>query len=81
MDNKSEIRELLRRLLTEKGDSQPLNDDSSLLLSGRLNSVDSIEIVIFLEEKHGIDFAEIGFDQEQIDSVEAIEALIRATGH
>jgi acyl carrier protein len=81
MDNKSEIRELLRRLLKEKGDSQLLSDDSSLLLSGRLNSVDSVEIVVFLEEKYGIDFAQIGFDQEKIDSVEAIEALISRARH
>jgi hypothetical protein len=35
-----------------------------------------VEIVIFLEEKFGVDFAEIGFDQALIDSVDAIAALI-----
>jgi acyl carrier protein len=44
-----------------------------------LSSVDSIEIAIFLEEKLGIDFAEIGFDQTYIDSIDAIESLILST--
>jgi acyl carrier protein len=64
-------------LLLQKGDKQPLSDDTSLLLSGRLASVDAVEIVVFLEEKFGINFAEIGFDQAMIDSVDAIDGLIQ----
>jgi acyl carrier protein len=76
MDHKTDIRALLQNLLKKKGDTQPFTDSDSLLLSGRLNSVDSIEIVVFLEENYGIDFAEVGFDQGLIDSVAAIESLI-----
>jgi acyl carrier protein len=76
MDHREEIRKYLQELLLLKGDKQPFADDASLLLSGRLASVDAVEIVIFLEEKFGVDFAEIGFDQALIDSVEAIAALI-----
>jgi hypothetical protein len=32
-----------------------------------------------LEEKFNIDFAEIGFDQSMIDSVDSIDSLIRST--
>jgi acyl carrier protein len=46
-----------------------------LLFSGRLQSVDAVEIVVFLEENFGIDFARIGFDKERIDSIDAIFAL------
>jgi acyl carrier protein len=78
MDHREEIRKYLKELLLQKGDKQPFADDASLLLSGRLASVDAVEIVVFLEEKFGVDFAEIGFDQALIDSVDAIESLTHA---
>jgi acyl carrier protein len=78
MDHREEIRKYLKELLLQKGDKQPFSDDASLLLSGRLASVDAVEIVVFLEEKFGVNFAEVGFDQELIDSVDAIAALIPA---
>jgi len=78
MDSRAEIRKCLQQLLLQKGDRQPFSDSDSLLLSGRLASVDAIEIVVFLEEKFGVDFAEVGFDQALIDSVEAIDSLARA---
>ena len=78
MDHREEIRKCLKELLLLKGDKQPFSDDASLLLSGRLASVDAVEIVVFLEEKFGIDFAEVGFDQSLIDSVDAIDSLIHA---
>jgi acyl carrier protein len=77
MDHREEIRKYLTELLLQKGDKQPFADDGSLLLGGRLASVDAVEIVIFLEEKFGVNFAELGFDQELIDSVDAIDALIQ----
>jgi len=76
MDQREEIRKYLQELLLQKGDKQAFADDASLLLGGRLASVDAVEIVIFLEEKFGVDFAEIGFDQALIDSVDAIAALV-----
>jgi acyl carrier protein len=76
MDHREEIRQYLKELLLQKGDKQPFADGASLLLSGRLASVDAVEIVVFLEEKFGVNFAELGFDQELIDSVDAIDALI-----
>jgi acyl carrier protein len=76
MDHREEIRKYLQELLLQKGDKQPFSDDASLLLGGRLASVDAVEIVIFLEEKFCVDFAEIGFDQALIDSVDAIATLI-----
>jgi acyl carrier protein len=78
MDQRQEIRKYLQELLALKGDRQPFGDDTSLLLSGRLASVDAVDIVVFLEEKFGVDFTEQGFDPTLIDSVDAIDALIPA---
>lgn len=78
MKGKSEVHEFVLELLTRNGDDQPLQDNDSLLLSGRLQSIDAVEIVVFLEENFGIDFAEVGFDRERIDSVDAIYSLVES---
>ncbi len=80
MDQKEAVRQLLQQLLAQKGDHRPFADSDSLILGGRLQSVDAVDVVIFLEEKFGIDFAVIGFDESQIDSVNAILALIQNAG-
>jgi acyl carrier protein len=77
MDHREEIRKYLKELLLQKGDKQPFSDDASLLISGRLASVDAVEIVVFLEEKFDVNFSEVGFDQSLIDSVDAIDALVQ----
>jgi acyl carrier protein len=76
MERKQVIREFLRTLLATKGDTQPFSDETSLLLSGRLQSVDAVEVAVFLEEKFGVDFAAIGFDQERVDTVASIFTLV-----
>ena len=43
-----------------------------LMTGGRLQSIDTLELVLFLEEKCGINFAERGFDQNELDSVDNI---------
>jgi len=76
MDRKTAIREFLRNLLSRKGDTHPFSDETSVLLSGRLQSVDAVELAVFLEENFGVDFATMGFDQERMDTVNAIWSLV-----
>ena len=66
-------------LLARRGDSQDFSDNSSLLVSGRLQSIDAVEIAVFLEDAFGINFAETGFDQDTVDSVVVIFFFIRLT--
>ena len=75
MEHRTAVREVLDRLLAKKRDRKGFSDDDSLFLSGRLHSVDAVEVVVFLEEAWGIDFAKIGFDLSLIDTVDAILAL------
>jgi acyl carrier protein len=63
-------------LLADKGDRLPFSDSASLFLSGRLGSMDAVQVVTLLEQRCGIDFAETGLDQAQIDSVAAIQSLL-----
>jgi len=79
MNEKDAIRQFVKELLAGKGDSDQLADSGSLLLSGRLQSLDAVEIVVFLEQTFGVDFAAVGFDQEKIDSVDSIASLVGAT--
>jgi acyl carrier protein len=82
MNARHEIHQFVQGLLIRIGDNGQLTDDESLFVSGRLQSVDLIEIAILLEERFRIDFAEIGFDQEQLDSIYAMCALVeRASPH
>jgi acyl carrier protein len=76
MERKEVLRKFLQILLAHKSDTQPFADDASLFLSGRLQSVDAVALAVFLEEKFGLDFAEMGFDQERLDTVDAISSLI-----
>lgn len=78
MRDRAEVRAFVQNLLVSKGDSLPFEDHDSLLLTGRLQSIDAVDIVVFLEERYTIDFAKIGFDQEQIDSIDAIWALVQS---
>ena len=76
MDERIDIRTLVRGLLEKKGDTRAVADGDSLIFSGRLESIDALEIAFFLEERYGIDFAQIGFDQNRLDSVDEIVSLI-----
>ena len=78
MDDRHKLREFLADLLRHKGDVDGFADSDLLMTSGRLQSIDTLELVVFLEEKYGINFAERGFDQNEFDSVDNIMALIGA---
>jgi len=69
MNEKAEIRKFVEGLLARDGDDSPFIDGDSLLVSGRLQSIDAVEIVMFLEQSFGLDFAAIGFDRDRIDSL------------
>jgi acyl carrier protein len=79
MDVKTEVRNFVQGLLAGYGDEAPLADGESLLASGRLQSIDAVEIVMFLEQKFGLDFSQLGFDRDRIDSIDAIENLIETS--
>jgi acyl carrier protein len=75
-DTRETVRQLLRQILQKNGDNRGFTDTDSLILSGRFQSLDVLEIVVFLEGRFGIDFSE-GFDQTRLDSVEEIVNFLR----
>lgn len=76
IEAKAALRQFLLESLQERGDHSVLADSDSLFVSGRLDSFCMTQLILYLEEAFRIDFAEVDFDLELIDSVEEIERLI-----
>jgi acyl carrier protein len=74
--NHQPVYAFVRGLLSEHGHSQDINDDESLIISGLLDSLAVIHIVVFLEQTFNINFAEVYFDQTSFDSVNQILQFI-----
>ena len=79
LDSRDAVRQRVGELLRGKGDRGPFEDDESLIVGGRLSSVDVLHVVNFLEERFGADFSQ-GFDQGDLDTIDDILALIATTG-
>ncbi|HEY2745629.1 MAG TPA: phosphopantetheine-binding protein [Polyangia bacterium] len=76
MDERERIRTKLATLLADRGDTRPFADDEALLTSARIDSVDVVEMVAFLEASFGVDFAARDFDPAIFDSVDSIIAFV-----
>jgi acyl carrier protein len=77
MDERSRVREFVGTLLQRKGDTVEFGDADALVTAGRLDSVEIIELVAFMEEAFGIDFARVDFDREDFESVSTMVALVK----
>ena len=76
MNDRNAVRGFIQALLQRNGDNAIFADNEQLITDGRLQSVDTLEVLLFLEEKYGPDFGESGFDQNQVESIDNIMALI-----
>lgn len=76
MSAHDEVREFVSGLLQRKGTVVPLEDETSLVAGGLLDSVDTTEIVVFLESRFGLDFGSIGFDQDWFETIASIVQLL-----
>jgi len=70
------IREYLTETLKNQGDKQPMTDNDSLFVSGRLDSVSMMMLVVYLEDEFAVNFKVADFEVSLIDSVDAIASLI-----
>jgi len=74
--HKQKIRDYLAETLKNQGDKQPLTDNDSLFVSGRLDSVSMMMLVVYLEDEFAVNFKATDFEVGLIDSVDAIALLI-----
>lgn len=75
---KAKLCQFLRQSLSDAGDRRDFADDSSLFVSGRLDSLSMTKLVMFIEDVFDVDFAGVDFDVELIDSLIDIGALVDA---
>jgi acyl carrier protein len=81
MSVKDQVRLYLTKVLREhKDDAGPLNDDESLVLSGRLSSLDIVDVLTFLEGRFGFEMDPNDFDQAKFDSINSITGMVEETG-
>lgn len=77
MSKREEVREYVQRVLREnKDDTSPVGDSDSLVMSGRLSSLDVVDVLTFLEGKFGFAMDPNDFDQAKFDSVDSIVAML-----
>lgn len=74
--HKQKIRDYLTEALNNQGDKQPLTDTDSLFVSGRLDSVSMMMLVVYLEDEFAVNFKATDFEVALIDSIDAIALLI-----
>jgi acyl carrier protein len=66
------VRNFIRECLIAHNDEDALEDEESLFLSGRLDSLSVTRLVVFLEEAFKVDFGSHPFDVAELDSVAQI---------
>ncbi|MBF0567235.1 phosphopantetheine-binding protein [Candidatus Magnetominusculus dajiuhuensis] len=75
-EKKNKLRTFIKSYLQEHGDAGELKDDDSLFISARLDSLAMITLISFLEQTFGVNFGDVDFDVELIDSVNEIELFL-----
>jgi acyl carrier protein len=76
MDDRQIVRTFVRSLAENAGHREDFADGDLLASTGVLQSVDLLEIVLFLEERYGVDFGIINLDRSEIESVDRILEFI-----
>lgn len=75
---KLKLHQFLMESLIDAGDRHDFADDSSLFVSGRLDSLSMTKLVMFLEDAFEIDFGNVDFTVELIDSFNDIQTFVRS---
>lgn len=73
---KQKLREFLKETLENHGDHNDFADSESLFISGRLDSFSMMNLVMYLEQAFDLNFSDLEFDVNLVDSVEEIEVLV-----
>ena len=77
MSVRERVREYVQKVLKEnKDDTAPVGDTDSLVLSGRLSSLDVVDVLTFLEGEFGFAMDPNDFDQAKFDTVDSIVAML-----
>ena len=81
MELESETAEIKQYILTTflPGESsETLTETTPLITGGVLDSIATIKLVSFLEERFGVEFQAHEIDADHLDTIQGIAALVRA---
>jgi acyl carrier protein len=71
-----DVRSIVERALRDAGDDAPFSDTDSLVVTGRLASLDVVNILVELEQKYAIEIHADAFDVLRFDTVASIVELL-----
>lgn len=77
IDEKNKLRSFIKTSLEGYHDQNELQDEDSLFVSGRLDSLAMTNLVVYLEQEFGVNFADVAFEVDLIDSIQEIETFLR----
>jgi acyl carrier protein len=81
MNARDQVREYLMKMLRENNnDVSSLSDSDSLVLSGRLSSLDVVDVLMFLEGAFNFEMDPVDFDQAKFDSIDSIVSMLESAG-
>ena len=75
-DRREAVRSILARTLAASGDDAAFGDAEPLVTTGRLSSLDVVEILTELEAAFGFEADVDDFDPSRFDSVDAILGML-----
>lgn len=73
-------RTLVREYLAGKLHTNAFGDGDRLFSTGRIDSLAAVKLVLFLEERFGLDAGDPDFDPSMLDSVNEIVMLLADQG-
>jgi acyl carrier protein len=76
MNDRPQLRAFVAELLESKGDTTPFDDAEPLATGGRLDSLEIIQLVAFMEESFGLDFAKVEFNRAHFDSIVSMSEFV-----
>jgi acyl carrier protein len=81
VNHREQVRDYVLKILRQnKDDAATLSDGDSLVSSGRLTSLDVVDLLAFLEERFNFAIDPVDFDQSKFDSVNSVVAMLESTG-
>jgi len=77
-DNKTAIKDFILKQFLPGEDPSELTDTTPLITGGVLDSIATLKLVMFIEERFGISLQAHEVDPEHLDTISQIAQLIRS---
>ena len=79
MQKREKLKRFVGDILIRKGDNDPFADNDSLLLTGRIDSLNVLEIITFMEKEFKFNLSEQSFDPNCYDSIDSMMELVEGS--